>query len=205
MAHLTAKREQQTAKREHRIDGAEIYVIDDLLGARAHREVTRALHNMPFRKVEADREGTRMRGFVADFAIEAIEDDPLVHAILSRVASSFPRETFAVTRTYCNSNVYGDMSYPHRDASPKRRSDLTALYYANERWEQEWGGETIFYDATGDAVVCVTPKPNRLVLFRGWIEHRNGIPSRECYAPRLSFVLKLRARARGAAPGISRR
>jgi SM-20-related protein len=192
-------------RREYRIDGAEICVIDGLLSARAHLAVARALQNMPFRKVEADREGTLMRGFVADFAIDRVEDDPLVRATLAQVAAFFPGEAFTIARTYCNNNVYGDMSYPHRDASPKRPRDVTALYYANERWDKEWGGETIFYDATGDAVVCVAPQPNRLVLFRGWIEHRNGIPSRECYAPRLSFVLKLKARTGRSVRSVSGR
>ncbi len=191
--------------REHRIDGAEIHVIDDLLSPRAHAVAARALLNMPFRKLEADREGTLMRGFVADFATEHVADDPLVRAMLAQVALIFPAEAFAVSRMYCNNNVYGDMSYPHRDASPKRPKDVTALYYANERWEQDWGGETLFYDATGDALVCVTPRSNRLVLFRGFIEHRNGIPSRECYASRLSFVMKLRARPARPSRRVSKR
>jgi hypothetical protein len=191
---------KRKATRAERIDGAEIYVIDALLPAREHVEVARALRNLPFRKLEADREGTRMRGFVANFTLEQIEDDPLVCAIFAGLAQLFPGEQFEATRTYCNGNVYGDMSFPHRDASPKRPKDVTALYYANERWDQEWAGETIFYDATGDARVCVAPKPNRLVLFRGFIEHRNGIPSRECYEPRLSFVLKLRAHNHASHP-----
>lgn len=189
--------------RRQRIDGRELYVVDDLLPEGDNVALARSLATMPFSKVEADRDGTQMRGFVADFAIEEIRAHPLVEAILAQIKALFPRERFRVERAYCNSNVYGDMSHAHRDASPRRPRDLTAIFYANERWEKDWGGETTFFDEEGDAVACVAPRRGRLALFRGCIEHRNGIPSRECYSARLTFVLKLRA-GRRAVPKRSK-
>src|SRR3954452_6906068 len=106
--------------REQRIDGAELYVLDRLLSRRAGETLARALARMPFRKVEADRDGTRMLGFVADFSREEIAGHPLVRAILAEVARAFPGEAFTLVRAYCNNNVYGDMAHPHRD-SPRRR------------------------------------------------------------------------------------
>jgi hypothetical protein len=179
--------------RRQRIDDKELYVLDGLLPEDDNVALARALAAMPFRKAEADRAGTQMRGFVADFETRQVGSHPLVEAILAQVKRLFPGERFHIERAYCNSNVYGDMSYAHRDASARRPGDLTAIFYANEHWEKDWGGETMFFDDEGDAVACVAPRRGRLALFRGCIEHRNGIPSRECYSARLTFVLKLRA------------
>jgi hypothetical protein len=190
---------KRSITRDQRIDGRELYVLDGLLPDDESVALSRALSTMPFRKVEADREGTEMRGFVADFSVDEVREHPLVERMLAQVKRLFPRERFTVERAYCNSNVYGDMSHAHRDASPRRPKDLTAIFYANENWEKDWAGETTFFDDAGDAVACVAPRRGRLALFRGCIEHRNGIPSRECYSPRLTFVLKLRSTARSGA------
>jgi Rps23 Pro-64 3,4-dihydroxylase Tpa1-like proline 4-hydroxylase len=110
-------------------------------------------------------------------------------AIERLLARYFPGERFSIDRLYCNNNVYGDMARPHRD-SPAGSADVTALLYANPKWRPEWGGETIFYDRHQDAVACVAPRPGRVALFRSAIAHRNGVPSRECYEPRLVLALK---------------
>ena len=71
--------------------------------------------------------------------------------------------------------------------------ELTALWFLCERWDTEWGGETLFYDATGDAQIAVTPKPGRLLLFDGAIRHAGKPPNRNCPVARYTFAIKLRA------------
>ena len=97
-------------------------------------------------------------------------------------------------RCYCNLIVFGDMTYPHRDCAPGAQ-DVTALYYANAHWDRSWGGETMFYDARGDTALAINPRPGRLVLFRGAIEHCTGVPSRACFESRLTIACKFRAPA----------
>lgn len=50
------------------------------------------------------------------------------------------------------------------------------LYYANVKWDDEWGGETLFYDKENN-LICVIPyTPNRMVVFDGDIVYRfNGL------------------------------
>ena len=65
---------------------------------------------------------------------------------------------------------------------------ITALYYANPEWKEQWLGETIFYDEQRQPVHAVGVKPGRLALFHSDILHPAGVPSRECFEPRLSVV-----------------
>jgi hypothetical protein len=52
----------------------------------------------------------------------------------------------------------------------------------------------MFYDG-GEARHTVAPRPGRLVIFDGALVHRVGVPSRECYVPRITVAFKF-ARAR---------
>lgn len=182
--------------REQRIDGRELYVLDGVLSPSDTRALCGSIAALPFHKRERDRAGTQMRGFVADFDVERCADHLIVAALWELLATHFPGEAFDLWRMYCNNNVYGDMSHPHRDSQPPAQ-DVSAVFYANAHWDIEWGGETLFYDDAGDAVACVMPKPGRVALFRGAILHRNGVPSRECYEPRLTLVFKFLARPAG--------
>ena len=84
------------------------------------------------------------------------------------------------------------MLYAHCDCGPDQR-ELTALWFMATEWEPEWGGETLFFDRTGDAMFCVSPRPGRLVLFDGAIPHVGRPPTRICYTPRYTFAIKLAA------------
>ena len=84
------------------------------------------------------------------------------------------------------------MLYTHTDCLPHKRG-LTALWFLSTEWDPEWGGETMFFDASGDAMFCASPKPGRLVVFDGAIPHAGRPPSRICYKPRYTFAIKLDA------------
>ena len=83
-----------------------------------------------------------------------------------------------------------DPGAPDDDAQPGS-DEFTALWYLCEHWDTEWGGETLFFDAAGDAQFVCSPRPGRLVLFDGAIRHAGRPPSRICYVPRYTFAIKL--------------
>ncbi|MBI3293220.1 MAG: 2OG-Fe(II) oxygenase [Deltaproteobacteria bacterium] len=66
---------------------------------------------------------------------------------------------------------------------------LSVLYYANATWEPSWGGETLFFDESGDAACSVSPKPGRIAIFNSFLLHRGGIPMRN--APVERFVVAI--------------
>jgi SM-20-related protein len=105
----------------------------------------------------------------------------------------FPRAKLAAYRAYCNRLRYGDVSLAHADSGPP---SLTALYYANARWEDAWGGETMFHGREGEATIAVAPRPGRIVIFDGRVTHKGGPPSRVCRGARLSVAVKFWVRER---------
>ena len=115
---------------------------------------------------------------------------PLIAALISQtVAVSsevYPSLNLRLQRMHCNTHLYGDVPHAHTDSTP----GVTALYIANPRWEANWMGETIFCNDDGEPLYAVIPKPGRLLVFSGDIIHRGGVPSRECFEPRISIAFK---------------
>ena len=54
-------------------------------------------------------------------------------------------------------------------ASKDRR--ISCVYYLNEHWEQAYGGELVLYDTSGEPLVSIMPKGNRLVCFNSDMVH----------------------------------
>ena len=68
---------------------------------------------------------------------------------------------------------------------------LTLMYYANKKWELDWGGHTLFMnDVMGDAEFTCICKPNRLIVFDGTIPHMIMTPSNLCPTYRTTFVIQ---------------
>ena len=177
----------------YEIDQREIFVFDDFLPAGEVAEIFRRRDAGPYLRSESDTPETKhIRTFAADLDPGEVRSLRLFSEIERLVPGLFPGEDLQPYRAYCNLMLYGDMAHPHRDCHVSR-TDVTALYYVNEEWKQEWGGETIFFNDRGDSVLAIGPRPGRLVVFRGAIEHRVGIPLRECYASRLTIAYKFKA------------
>ena len=68
-------------------------------------------------------------------------------------------------RMYINCFAPCENPYFHTDGN-----GLTFLYYVNDDWNLQDGGETQFY--VDGNIYGITPIPNRLVMFDGMIPHR---------------------------------
>ena len=177
-----------------RIDGRELFVIDDVISGARLENLTTYFEFAPAQRIEADRLASGdTRLWIIPIERDVAERQPYTNAIMSEVAEHFPGETFAIERAYCNATTFGDMLYPHRDNYDLSSRDVTALIFVCNEWKKEWDGETIFFNDAGDAMHAIAPRPGRLVLFRSAIEHRAGTPSRICNRTRLTLALKLRA------------
>lgn len=174
----------------HEMDGRLLFVVDNVLPpptiARFHELYARA----DYQRVESDRAThTHIRTASMDIDIDLFQKSLLYLQMASLVDRLFPRQERAPYRAYCNMIVYGDMVFAHRDCEPDM-DDITVLYYANATWQRDWGGETLFFASQGDIATAVSPRPGRFALFHGAIEHRVGVPARECYEPRLTVACK---------------
>lgn len=178
----------------YEIDHQELLVFDAALTRKQIQSHDSFLDTSEYKRSEQDRRTTtEVKTFVLELDPVRMRKDVLFFSATEAIRTHFPGESQKLWRAYCNLNLYGDMSYSHRDCPPGDRS-LTVLFYANACWKQSWAGETMFFNDAGDSVIAVNPKPGRMVVFRGAIEHRTGLVSRECFTGRLTIALKFAAK-----------
>ncbi len=176
----------------YELDRRELLVFDDAVLRWQIRELDAFLTKASFARQESDTPETlATKTFAFDFDPEKFSQTPIYAAALKALTRYFPAEKASqkLERSYCNLNFYGDMVYPHRDCATDSPS-LSVLYYANAHWEKNWAGETTFFNDAGDSVFAIAPRPGRMVIFRGAIEHRTGNVSRDCHVGRLTIALK---------------
>jgi Rps23 Pro-64 3,4-dihydroxylase Tpa1-like proline 4-hydroxylase len=77
---------------------------------------------------------------------------------------------FKLERMYINCFTPGENPYFHVDRPEEVSQAYTCLYYANQKWDLNEGGETQFY--ADNTIYGVPPVPNRMIIFDGDIQHR---------------------------------
>jgi SM-20-related protein len=130
--------------------------------------------------------------------ISKAEDDRVCREILTLwraiAEHEFAPHPQALLRCYVNQHTYGTEGYPHRDS--KRPGETSIIVYLNNiAWKPEWGGETAFYDETGEITKSVMPKFGRVVLFPSETMHAARSLSRICVLARRTLVYKARVPA----------
>ncbi|MGD0190704.1 MAG: 2OG-Fe(II) oxygenase [Rhizomicrobium sp.] len=188
----------------HRLVGnREAYLCDDFADEATIARVAELLRALQYRRVERSRPGTDPSGGSAEVPEQIANSEPLFARMKAFAEHAFGVESMIPQRLYVNSTVYGDMYYPHRDFGLDQ-PHITALFYANPKWNADWGGETMLYSDDGDAQLAVTPRPGRILAFRGAILHRGGVPTRICFEERLTIAYKLRIpQVRGSEPVVN--
>ena len=77
-------------------------------------------------------------------------------------------------KTYASANPYGTVHESHVDyfENLNSKGGVTVMYYLNNFWNFNFAGETVFYDKYNqDMLKSILPKPGRITLFDGSIEH----------------------------------
>lgn len=113
---------------------------------------------------------------------------PLAARMWGRLRSTVLRG-HRLTRCYANGYPFGSEGGLHMDSNI--RDHCTVIYYPHLAWHPNYGGETVFFNATGDEIIAsVYPRPNRLVVFAGTIPHVARPISRKCPELRITLMFK---------------
>lgn len=164
---------------------------DGLLANDALARLHAAIAGAGFTRTEIARaETAAFKHWISEIPLPAMASMPFVAPTFAALAQFEPARRFRAYRCYVNSAQYGDMLFTHTDCLPGA-GEITALWFICERWDPEWGGETLFFDADGDARAAVSPRPGRLVLFDGELPHCGRPPSRICTEARYTLAIKL--------------
>jgi SM-20-related protein len=181
-----------TPMRAEKVDGRDVFVFDGLVPVEESARYFAAISQAAFKRTESARpDSTEFCHWVCEMPLENLSRTSLWQATELAVAQARPGERFLPYRVYTNYSSYGDTLLTHVDAVAGSR-ELTALWYLCDRWDTEWGGETLFYSDSGDAQIAVSPRPARLLLFDGAVRHAGKPPNRNCPIARYTFAIKLR-------------
>lgn len=187
--HAEPEAQALACNREFLVEGRLVRVFDGHLPDVAQH--VRGLSLAAFRRTEVARPDTaEYKHWATEIDVHSLAAHPLF-GVTSRAVRGFQQPGFAFRpyRAYVNVASFGDMLFTHTDCLEDQH-DLTALWYMCERWDVEWGGETIFFDGAGEVACAVQPRPGRLVVFDGAIRHVGRPPNRICYTPRYTFAIK---------------
>lgn len=174
------------------IAGRDIFICDNFVEEAMAARIGQMLPHLNYLRKEASRPGTPVSGAVAEIPPQMLANEPFFGEMRRFGEEMFPGEKFDVERAYVNNTVYGDIYFPHRDCLGNL-NNITVLYYGNLVWHSDWGGETVFFNESLDAEVVVSPRANRVVVSRGAILHRGGVPSRACHQERFTIAYKLKS------------
>ena len=117
-----------------------------------------------------------------------LEAVPIIHSMW-RYLAAHSLAGYRLIRCYANGMTYGSDGTLHTDTT--LLNTYTTIYYPHEKWDPDWGGETLFFNADKtDLVGCVYPKPNRLVTFDGRVWHVARGLSRTCPVLRVTLMFK---------------
>jgi Rps23 Pro-64 3,4-dihydroxylase Tpa1-like proline 4-hydroxylase len=150
----------------------------------------RWLEGLPYRRRDYDDASAKQYlHFVHEIALDALDQQPLYRQLRSAVSgeieAAYGDLSPRLDRAHVNLGPYGDHFTAHIDS----RQGVTAIYFANGTWHDEWQGETLFYH-DDEAVTAVAPRPGRLVLLPGDMVHRVGAPSRLFSGARYTVAFK---------------
>jgi len=99
-----------------------------------------------------------------------IKKHPAINAMWTHLKSLLGEDTILV-RAYINGYTYGTDGYAHRDDQwineryGKDALSETCIFYLNDEWHHDWGGETVVYNEDLEIENAILPKKNRLIVF----------------------------------------
>lgn len=101
-----------------------------------------------------------------------------------------PSEEYGIFKAYVNLGLYTDTHEVHVDHYYDR-AGKTLLYYVNETWNRDWGGETQFLDEKAEEILFTSQfVPGRVVIFDSNIPHSAKPQSINGPAYRFTLAIK---------------
>lgn len=98
-----------------------------------------------------------------------LDEGGIIHKLATAIASQITNnEDYYLSRAYANCYTSSDAPQFHQDT--KDSSGLTILYYANDIWLPNYGGETVFLK-DDEIFHSVLPKAGRFVIFDSRLWH----------------------------------
>jgi hypothetical protein len=153
-----------------------LIVLDNFLNLEEIKIVDNHLNNKPWGFVDdLGNVSGRYRSIGHSKDINSTEDFDEFEVVLEEKISfvvnklDFLPKNYNIFKVYYNAIRFGDKFQYHQDGNGP-----SFLIYGNEIWKKSWKSHTIFRD--GSFKKKVLPKPGRMVIFDGKIDHKASPP-----------------------------
>jgi len=111
-----------------------------------------------------------INSFGARYSIEDIKEMGIIDFLPNNIKSKFNISEETCKRGLVNAVTSNSVYHPHDDSDDNAKWSF--LYYANMKWDLEWGADTLFLDDDRQNINTVVQcKPNRVVIFDATIPH----------------------------------
>jgi hypothetical protein len=183
---MSSSSDSQVARRLV-IGDKQIFVLDDLFSPDDVASLYQFLSRLPYRLDDIDSTETAYsRHWKAELPLDLASSNVVFRRCVELAHALMPGARYKLKRLHANLHLHGDLQFPHIDAP----GGVTACYFANPDWNEKWQGETVFYDDRREPLYALGVRPGRVAVFDADIVHRAGVPSRECFTPRISVAFK---------------
>ena len=106
----------------------------------------------------------------AKYSKEDIERMGVIEHLPENIKQQFNLSLQTNERGLVNAITSSGVYHPHDDAG--KGAKWSFLYYANMKWDLEWGGDTLFLKDDRQTIENIVQcKPNRVVIFDARIPH----------------------------------
>ena len=176
-----------------KVGSTEVFVVDGLFSEsilkRLHLQLQVAGYSLCSATSNASTEWNET---MTELDVEDFVSDEFGRILVSEVnALNIDRRHLNASKVLVNSIRSGDVSFVHKDSD--KDSEYSVLVYVNPLWEEDWAGETIFYDTQSEPVTAVSFRPGRVVIFPSKVLHRAGIQMSTCQDFRYTLSIRMHA------------
>ena len=156
-----------------KLDNKDIYVFDDVYESHNTQKFYNFIINSLFSLSIVDTNSSdyvNAKSFGAKYSIEDIDKMGIIYFLPDNIKKKFNISNETCNRGLVNAVTSNGVYHPHDDSDNGEKWSF--LYYANMKWDLEWGADTLFLDDDrhniNNIVQC---KPNRVVIFDARIPH----------------------------------
>lgn len=173
-----------------------ISIYDNLFTDDQNNHVFHFSNQRSFRKKNFD--DTNLYDNIVDskWVSEISQNEPLYSIIMPVYLNSidiFKNKEIEIIRQHVNISNFETVDIIHKDCDHKDDDHYTIIHYANNLWNLNWHGETVFYDDSQKGIKFSSILiPGRLIIFDSRIYHSARVPSKISQFPRLTIVTKLK-------------
>ena len=111
-----------------------------------------------------------------DYTSECV---PIAKALTERFINEILPTDYTLVRSMASANSFGQDGDIHTDW-PRAEESITGVVYTTIRWEQQFGGETVIYNADETSADVVLYEIHKLITFDSSLPHIGKGPQRRC-------------------------